>query len=63
MMRIIKSLGDKGWIVELDGYGYPKIRNFYNKFDDAVDYASSSLKKEFLNDPEGTDHKAIEISW
>jgi len=57
MMRIIKR--DKGWVVELDGYGHPKLRNFYSKFDDAVDYVSSSLKYEFKNNSELPDN--IEI--
>tara|TARA_R110000824_G_scaffold315216_2_gene502289 strand:- start:1247 stop:1426 length:180 start_codon:yes stop_codon:yes gene_type:complete len=50
MMRITKH-NDK-WVVELEGYGYPKIRNSYSKFNDAVDYAASSLKSDFKRNPE-----------
>tara|TARA_R110000751_G_scaffold210467_4_gene314212 strand:+ start:973 stop:1149 length:177 start_codon:yes stop_codon:yes gene_type:complete len=57
MMRIIKN--NKGWVVELDGYGRPKLRNFYSKFDDAADYVSSSLKYEFKNNSDMPDN--IEI--
>jgi len=40
------------WVVEHEGYGYPKIRNFYSKFEYAVDYAASSLKSDFKRNPE-----------
>ena len=40
------------WIVEHEGYGYPKIRNVYSKFEDAVDYAASSLKSDYRRNPE-----------
>jgi hypothetical protein len=50
MMRITKR-NDK-WVVELEGYGYPKIRNNYSKFEDAVDYAASSLKGDYRRNPE-----------
>ena len=56
-MRIIKN--DKGWVVELDGYGHPKLRNFYSKFDDAADYVSSSLKYEFKNNSDLPDNIVI----
>jgi len=56
MMRIIKYndtvTHETKWVVEHDGYGYPKIRNFYSKFEDAVDYAASSLKSDFKRNPE-----------
>jgi len=40
------------WVVELEGYGYPKIRNNYSKFEDAVDYVASSLKSDYRRNPE-----------
>jgi len=54
MMRITKhdDTVNVKWVVELEGYGYPKIRNFYSKFEDAVDYAASSLKSDFKRNPE-----------
>jgi len=50
MMRIMKYNDE--WVVEHEGYGYPKIRNFYSKFEHAVDYAASSLKSDFKRNPE-----------
>jgi len=50
MMRIMKYNDE--WVVEHEGYGYPKIRNFYSKFEDAVDYVASSLKGDFNRNPE-----------
>jgi hypothetical protein len=53
-----------GWIVEHHGYGYPCLRNFYSKLDDAVDYMSSSLKYEFKNKTvEDTEKGRILIDW
>jgi|TARA_R110002012_G_C11468110_1_gene593647 hypothetical protein len=54
MMRITKhdDTVTVKWVVEHEGYGYPKIRNSYKKFEDAVDYAASSLKSDFKRNPE-----------
>jgi len=54
MMRITKhdDTVTVKWVVELEGYGYPKIRNNYSKFEDAVDYVASSLKSDYRRNPE-----------
>jgi hypothetical protein len=59
MVRIYKHK-DK-WVAEEEGYGYPTLRNFYSKFDDAVDYASSSLKCNYKNSPEVYEEGVVEI--
>ena len=59
MVRIYKHK-DK-WVAEEEGYGYPTLRNFYSKFDDAVDYASSSLKYNYKNSPEVYEEGVVEI--
>ena len=56
MMRIKKQCRDindiySTWVVEHEGYGYPKIKNFYSSFDDAIDYAASSLKSDYGKNP------------